>query len=222
MDKIPFSVYDFFAYLSSGVVIIAIADYVMRLGLAMREAVGPIFGVMLLVAAYVLGQIVAHLSSLCIEQTFVARFLQRPSFVLLGAGPSWQLLPWIFRNYFRALPAATQDRVRQQAVRLGCSDRGESLFLHAYALVTANDRAQARLDDFRNQYGFARNMSFALFVGSMAILLAHLTFNKDAHLRWAAMCAAMAIILLYRYLKFFRQYSYELFLRYAELPTSDK
>jgi hypothetical protein len=222
LDKIPFSVYDFFAYLSSGVVIIAVADYILRLGLATRETVGPIFAVMLLVGAYVLGQVVAHLSSLLLEQTFVARFLQRPSFVLFGSRPRWRLLAWIFRNYFRALPTATQDRVKQQALRLEWSGEGEALFLHAYALVTANDRAQGRLDDFRNQYGFARNMSFAFLVGSMAILIAHLTFNKAALLEWAAVCAVTSIILLYRYLKFFRQYSYELFLRYAEMPVPGK
>jgi hypothetical protein len=177
---------------------------------------------MLLVAAYVLGQVVAHLSSLFVEQALVTRFLQRPSFVLLGRGPRWQLLAWIFRNYFRPLPMATQDRVKQNSLRLGCPGEGDALFLHAYALVTANDRAQARLDDFRNQYGFARNMSFAFFIGSIAILVAHLTFNKTALLRWAAMCGVAAIILLYRYLKFFRQYSYELFLRYAEIPLSSR
>jgi hypothetical protein len=32
MDKIPFSVYDFFAYLSSGAVLVATVDYVWGLG----------------------------------------------------------------------------------------------------------------------------------------------------------------------------------------------
>jgi len=218
LDKIPFSVYDFFAYLPSGVVLIAIADYVMKLGLVAHETTGPFLIVILLVIAYVLGQVVAHLSSLFLEDTFVARMLRRPSLVLLGSGPVWKLFAWVFRNYFRPLPQATQDRVRQQCIRLECLETGEGLFLHVYARVTTNDKIQTRLDDFRNQYGFARNMSFSFFAGAIAILLAHLTFNKDVLLRWAALCFVTAIILLYRYLKFFRQYSYELFLRYAELP----
>ena len=222
MDKIPFSVYDFFAYLSSGIVVIAIADYVMQLGLATRETVGPILGVMLLVVAYVLGQVIAHLSSFLLEQVFVGRILRRPSFALLGNTPRWQPVTLIFRNYFRPLPKQTQDRVAQQLRRRGYSGEGEALFLHAYAVVTASDRIQARLDDFRNQYGFARNMSFAFFVGAITIVCAHMTFNKGALLRWAALCSGAAIILLYRYLKFFRQYSYELFLRYAELLDSTK
>ena len=219
MDKIPFSVYDFFAYLPSGIVLIAIGDYVMHLGLAGREKVGSLMVVGLLVIAYVLGQVVAHLSSFIFEETLVARLLKKPSLILLGNGRYWKPFAWIFRNYFRTLPKTTQDRVREQAVRRGCSGAGEGLFLHMYAIVSTNDRIQARLDDFRNQYGFARNMSFAFLISTVAILAAHWTFNNTVLLRWAALTAVAATVLFYRYLKFFRQYSYELFLRYAELKA---
>jgi hypothetical protein len=222
LDKIPFSVYDFFAYLPSGIVLITIADYVMGLGLAQREKIGPFMIVILLVVAYVAGQISAHLSSLFLEETFVARVLRRPSLILLGIEPRWKPFAWVFRNYFRPLPKTTQDRVRQQCANRGCSELGEAMFLHVYALVTVSERAQTRLDDFRNQYGFARNMAFAFFAGSIAILITHMTFSKGILLRWAGLCVVTAIILLYRYLKFFRQYSYELFLRYAEISNPSK
>jgi hypothetical protein len=48
MDKTPFSVYDFFAYLSSGAVLIATADYVWRGGLITRDKIGPVFAVALI------------------------------------------------------------------------------------------------------------------------------------------------------------------------------
>ncbi|HEY1525427.1 MAG TPA: hypothetical protein VGH51_04245 [Candidatus Angelobacter sp.] len=86
MGKIPFSVYDFFAYLPSGIVLIAIGDYVMHLGLAGREKVGSLMVIGLLVIAYVLGQVVAHLSSFIFEETLIARLLKKPSLILLGDG----------------------------------------------------------------------------------------------------------------------------------------
>jgi hypothetical protein len=38
MDKIPFSVYDFFAYLSSGAVLMVAIDYVWNLGLCFAKS----------------------------------------------------------------------------------------------------------------------------------------------------------------------------------------
>jgi hypothetical protein len=79
---------------------------------------------------------------------------------------------------------------------------------------------QIPLDDFRNQYGFARNMSFAFLVAAMAIIVAHFYGAHPVRIRWAALTAFAAVSLFYRYLKFLHQYSYELFLCYAELPSS--
>ena len=83
MDKIPFSVYDFFAYLSSGTVLIITADYIWGLGLLSGKEVSPVLGVALVVLAYVTGQIIAQFSSLLMEQVVVHRVLKRPSSLLL-------------------------------------------------------------------------------------------------------------------------------------------
>lgn len=161
MDKIPFSVYDFFAYLSSGAVVLMTVDYVWGLGILERKEVGPVLGIALVIVAYVTGHIVAHFSSFLFEHTIVKRILKRPLALLLGEQPQWILFAWIFPNFYRAFPENTQTRIREQATARGCTGQGEGLFLHAYSIMTANERLQSRLDDFRNQYGFARNMSFA-------------------------------------------------------------
>jgi hypothetical protein len=218
MDKIPFSVYDFFAYLSSGTVWLVTLDYILGMGLLEREKISPVLGVVLVVFAYVCGHIVAHFSSFILEHLIVGRFLKRPNAVLLGEHPRWVVLKWIFPNYFRALPRQTQERVREQAEARGAKATGEGLFLHAYPIVSNNPSVQARLDDFRNQYGFARNMSLAFLSSCCAILVAHRFGSQPLRYRWALLTGMVGVALFYRYLKFFRQYSYELFLRYAELP----
>lgn len=180
MDKIPFSVYDFFAYLSSGTVLVVTADYIWGLNLLTSRDFSPVLGVVLVVLAYVL-----------------------------------------FPQYHRALQETTQHRVKQQAVLRDCPATGEGLFLHAYATATREERIQGRLDDFRNQYGFARNMSFAFFTSALAIALTYRFGHHPVRLRWALLALFGGVTLFYRYLKFFRQFSYELFLRYAELPCPD-
>jgi hypothetical protein len=218
MEKIPFSVYDFFAYLSSGVVWLLTADYILRLGLLQKDSVSPVLAVALILFSYVCGHIVAHFSSFIFEHFAVGRILKRPNVILLGEKPHWIVFAWVCPNYFRALPKHTQERVVAQAESRGAKGTGEALFLHAYPVVSAVSSVQSRLDDFRNQYGFARNMSFAFVTSAIALLIAHFVSPHPVRLRWALLSGFTGIVLFYRYLKFFRQYSYELFLRYAELP----
>lgn len=220
MDKIPFTVYDFFAYLSSGAVLVATADYIWGLGLLANKEVSPILGVALIILAYVTGHIIAHFSSWLLEQTIVHRVLKSPSVLLLGGEPRWNLFALVFRNYHRPLSKSTQQQVREQAAARNCKAKGEDLFQHAYPIVTSNERFQVRLDDFRNQYGFARNISFALFTSAVAVCVAY-GLGHAVRLRWAILSAVGGVGMFYRFLKFFRQYSYELLLRYSELPNSE-
>jgi hypothetical protein len=220
VGTIPFSVYDFFAYLSSGAIWLVSADYMLGMGLIDRQRISPVLGVTLVVFAYVCGHIVAHFASFILEQTVVARLLRRPNALLMGEQARTRLFRWIFPGYFRALPQPTQQRVLTQAEARGVKSTGEALFLHVYPIVTANSALQARLDDFRNQYGFARNISFAFLTSAIAILVAHHLGYHPVRLRWALFSGLAGIALFYRYLKFFRQFSYELFLRYAELPRA--
>jgi len=85
-------------------------------------------------------------------------------------------------------------------------------------IMTANERTQARLDIFLNQYGFARNTSFAFLVSAVAITMEHIYGTHPVRLRWSLLAAIS--LFYYRYLKYLRQYSYELLLRYAELPPA--
>jgi len=125
---------------------------------------------------------------------------------------------------FRALPQPTQLRVLAQAEARGVKSTGEALFLHAYPIVTASSVLQARLDDFRNQYGFARNMSFAFLTAAAAILVAHHLGYHPVRYRWALLSGLAGITLFYRYLKFHRLYAVEVFLGYlnSDPPAGEK
>lgn len=78
-----------------------------------------------------------------------------------------------------------------------------------------------RLGTFLNLYGFARNMSLATLIVAGALLAGTLTGNAKTGMLiapgwWAVGALVASVGLLYRYLKFLRQYSVEMFVGYAE------
>ena len=98
-------------------------------------------------------------------------------------------------------------------------DSGEALFLHVRynSDIRANDKTLARLDTFLNLYGFARNLAFTSLIVGLALVTRTWFVQPDPGLaRYAVTALVVGVLLLYRYLKFFRQYSYELFNIYAE------
>ncbi|MBI5248164.1 MAG: hypothetical protein HY912_01605, partial [Desulfomonile tiedjei] len=149
ISKIPFTVYDFFAYLFAGSVLVAAVDCRYGYQWLLQKEPRAVFIIFLLGLAYVSGHLVAHLSSWLLEQLFVAKVLKRPSRTLMGEPPA-PILGRLFPGYYKALPQETQQRIKIQSQRKGFEGSGESLFLHAYAVVTADERVQRRLDEFRN------------------------------------------------------------------------
>src|SRR5262249_54722361 len=103
----------------------------------------------------------------------------------------------------------------------GIEEVGEALFLHVrYSpIVTTNDKIINRLSTFLNQYGFHRNLSFASLLVAVGLIVKIKTSTVDPELvTYARVAIIGSVLLFYRYLKFFRQYSYELFNCYGVKP----
>jgi hypothetical protein len=212
---VPFTAYDFFAYLASGALIVATVDVLHgRQWLFTKEH--PIaLDVFLILAAYVVGHIVAQLSSTILEGGLVSRGLLRPSQVLMGrTRPAFK---HIFRLYCRPLAEETRERVIQQARSRGFAGAGEALFLHTWSVMKQDAPTMLRLDQFRNLYGFARNIALSLFVVALLIWIGPFDSRPGIPTGWAWCALALGLVMLFRYLKFFRQYSYEILVSYAEL-----
>jgi hypothetical protein len=64
-------------------------------------------------------------------------------------------------------------------------------------------------------------MALAFLASAVSLSVADLHDPTVIRWRFIIIAALMGMTLLYRYLKFFRQYSYELLLRYAELPSTE-
>lgn len=223
MKEFPFDPYDFFGYLAAGLVILV--------GLDLAIGVPPIVGrdldafdaIAVALAAYIIGQIVATPAQWALEDIVVSGILKRPSVNLMRKGKKRTLWRFVFPGYCEPLPPSTQERILRRARNEQLTDlQGEMLFLHIrFRDYIRDDTALiGRLNAFLNKYGFNRNLCFVALVFAAGVLSTNRFDLSSDMTRYGLLALAAAVLLFYRYLKFLRQYSYELFNSYA--GNSDK
>ena len=75
----------------------------------------------------------------------------------------------------------------------------------------ANERLMKKLDLFVNKYGFSRNLAFARFLLAAAFFGKNKLTPSPELVKYGVTAVIGGVLLLYRYPKFYRQNSYELF-----------
>jgi hypothetical protein len=219
VDKLPFTVYDFFGYLSAGFVLLVGIAAAFTDSESWQRTPGAGIALLLIVMAYTTGHVVANVAGYLLESAFVRRMLGPPNKVLFSEGKSrWARL---FPGYFRPLVSEQRERVMARAAIRGITEPGEGLFYHCFSAAKEDATTMARLETFLNLYGFSRNMSLATLIVAGCLAAGSLSGNAKTGMLiapgwWAAAALAASLGLLYRYLKFFRHYSVEVFVSYAE------
>ena len=218
MDKIPFNPYDFFGYLASGFVLAVGMDVVFGFPRILGREPGVIESIALLIAVYVGGQLVATPAKALLEDGLVEKILKSPS-VNLFREQKPRVRGLMFPGFYAPLPSETRKRILNKAKTEGINTTGEDLFLHVRfePATLENAKLMERLSSFLNLYGFNRNLSFVAMLVGVGLLVAarYLPGQDAATWKYGLSLVVAGILLLYRYLKFFRQYSYELFNTYA-------
>lgn len=216
MGSIPFSLYDFFGYLVAGVIYLVAADHI--LGLSWLGAQKPPLQLQVfwLILAYVIGHVNAHWASWLLEK-HVARRLGPPSKTLFDRGAKYRFFKHYRSPFSEGTAQAMLDKYEQMA---GSREPGEDMFLFCYHQVKEQcPQAVSRLNTFVSLYGFARNLTFATLILAVSFTVAAVR-GLGAH-GWmlAALSLLAAITFFYRYLKFYRLLSVEVF---ASFRTSVK
>lgn len=216
---LPFSVYDFFGYLASGFVVLlaTVAAFVGADVLNSSPSIGV--GLLVVVASYTTGHIVAGIAGDLLERRLVHDRLGSPTTRLLSDSSTERKRP--FSAYRRPLPEATRLRIRARASEAGLIEVSEGLFFHCHATLKKDEVVQGRLNTFLNLYGFCRNMSTALVIAAVllgvGVALGCADTGEQISAGWWIVAALIgAVGMLYRYLKFFRQFGVELLTSYAE------
>ena len=219
MGKIPFDPYDFFGYIASGLLVVTGMDLLLGFPRIIGAELTVVDSALLLLAIYVTGQIVATPAKTILEDGIVDKILKRPSINLFRKKRAW--VRWcLFPGFYKPLPDLIQRRILTRAEGKGVSGTGEALFQHVryHPQIAANEKLMEKLSAFLNKYGFARNLAFTSLLVGVALLMKSRIVPADpglARYGWAGVVAGA--LLFYRYLKFFRQYSYEMFNTYAGL-----
>lgn len=217
MDRIPFNPYDFFGYLASGFLALVGMQFIIGFPSIIGHEFKVIDGIMLLLAVYVTGQILATPAKAILEDFMVGRLLGRPDALLLKVSRP-MIRGFLFPNFYRPLPAKTYSDFLRKLESDGVQDKdGEDLFLHVrFSSIIRNDeKLMGRLTGFLNQYGFNRNLAFTSLIVGLALIVKWRLTGDTELMKYGISALIAGILLVHRYLKFFRQYSYELFNSYA-------
>jgi hypothetical protein len=184
----------------------------------LTQELKPVQVALLILGVYVAGQAVATPAKFLLEDFFVDKVLKWPSVNLFRTRPPL-LGRILFPGFFKPLPPSIQERIVERATARNAKLAGDELFLGVRydPEVRKDEKLVQKLDSFRDKYGFNRNLSFtALLLGVTLLVKARLSGDPNA-LRYGLLGIVAGIMLFYRYLKFFRQYSYEMFNAYGGL-----
>lgn len=211
-QKIPFTSYDFWAYLSAGFMLLFAMDQAAGTQLLLRESWTVVQGVVAVSVAYAVGQLVASASSWLYEKLIVGKLLGYPRDVLFGRSNAWKWIRRLMPTYFEALPAETQKAALEKGLKLGVKSPGEALFWPAHAYGRSTPTIASRLDNFLNLYGFCRNTALVGLIDAAVLYWSYLQPNGPAeHLLWARISLLVSAGMTLRYLKFYRHFTLEVF-----------
>ncbi|MFQ5695240.1 MAG: hypothetical protein ACE5HB_04555 [Terriglobia bacterium] len=216
MERLPFDPYDFFGYLASGLLAVVGMDLTLGFPRVLGQDLKVVDSAVLLLGIYVTGQIIATPAKALLEDGLVEKVLCRPSINLFRERRPW-IRGLLFPGFYKPFPEHTRRKVLSRAKSEDVRDTGEALFLHVrYSpQILRNEKLMAKLDTFINKYGFTRNLAFTSLAVGIALAVKTGFAPNPELTRYAATALVAGVFLLYRYLKFFRQYSYEMFNNYA-------
>jgi hypothetical protein len=222
-QKLPFTSYDFWAYLSAGFLLLFAVDYVIGTHLLARDAWTVVQSIGAIACAYAVGQIIGSMSLVVFENILVSKLLGYPRDILFGNAKAGRWAHLLLPAYFQALPPETQRAALERGKKVGINSPGEALFWPAYANARTTPAVMSRLENFLNLYGFCRNVAFVAYVDAALLYWSYRWGGGPAdNIVWACGALFIGAGMTVRYLKFFRCYALKVFTSYAYSQDRDK
>lgn len=224
-DWFPFTNYDFYAYLASGLVLLCAIDFWATGGqLLRRENWTFLQGSVVVAVGYITGQIVSIPASGILEG-FVAHTLLRPPIAVLISAKSNCLERFLSRfligRYYAPLPSGTREKILARAeMETGLSRSKlctlpEEIFAPAHSWARKFEDTRNRMDDFRNQYGFNRNMAMTSFITTLLMFDRFRHHDDDIAAVLMVFALLLSLGMMLRFLKFYSSFAAEVFQVYA-------
>jgi len=226
----PFAEYEFYAYLSAGMLLIAAIDYSFGGSVLINRPSWTIAAtVFWIVIAYLTGHLIAGWSASLLDQFIGRRLFVSSTDMVLGLKA-----PRTRERVLAALSGAIEYRPMSEflagsiltkvAARLGSngvsSIDGDSAFEVAFPLARTSPDTAARLDRFLNAYGLCRNVSFVSLV-AVGLLAASGLQRGDATCGWLSIAAlTLGLGMFGRFKKFHAAYTREVFRTFDRLADA--
>lgn len=225
-DWFPFTNYDFYAYLTTGMIVVASVDHsFLNSSLANQQHWTLAAGVFWAATAYLVGHIIAMPSSAILEHVLARRVLLTPTDILLGMRkPRFReraIAALTGAREYQPFPKPNRDSIiAKVATSLHTTPRSvtsEAAFQVAFPYARSVPDTASRLDNFLNQYGLCRNASFAAAVAACIILIGNYYSPQPTSGLLALAAVVIAVGLFCRFLKFYAAYAREVFRTYDKV-----
>lgn len=220
----PFTDYDFYAYLTSGVIVIASVDYTMFGGSLVNRTEWTVAqGVFWTMLSYLVGHVTAGPSSFLLEQILAKEVFKSPSLVVLGLAPPRSLekfLSALFAREYSPLPENFRSQITEKLSKFGSSSLvdppdSEALFQAAFSVARYEPSSELRLNQFMNLYGLCRNVAFA-FIVAATLLTWKINCDPKPMDGWLLAAALIMFVGMYgRFIKFYSAYTREVYRAFA-------
>lgn len=217
-NHFPFTDYDFYAYLTSGGLLLVIVDYLYNNAAVIKQAEWTFIQVVLAVgAAYILGHLVAMFAQIFLENFVANKIIAKPMQLQLRMKKAnWleRMFGILVGRYYSALPEQTcqsiiEETAKANNVKFEEIADCETVFLHGFQRSFERENIRIRIDDFRNQYGLCRNVSFVALTGAFLFgIKAIVSCSWDIGLV-GAILLLLSIGFFVRFLKFLASFQSE-------------
>jgi hypothetical protein len=215
----PLADYDFYAFLTAGMILIAAGDFSFGGSQLIGRSSWSIFGaVFWIVIAYLIGQVTAGWSASILEFGLARCFFRAPVDLILGISRPRlrERAVEIFagaREYKPFPPAVSAAVLQKASERLGGFEiiDGETAFQIAFPVARRSSDTAARLDRFINVYGMCRNTSFVAFIAAVFLIIAAFREGSIAKAWLSVATLILAVGMFGRFMKFYAAYSREVF-----------
>lgn len=224
-DWFPFTNYDFYAYLTTGMIVIAACDRAFAASTLANQEWTFVAAFFWIVVAYLVGQILAIPSSALLEHVVARHCLRSPTSLLLGLSsyrPLDKFVSAVFgAREYAPFPAPNRESILKKVSSIlqvePAAVTPEAAFQCAFPRARSSEDSAGRLDTFLNQYGMCRNVAFAS--GVAAVILA---FNSpDGSNNLLALGAIVLCVGLFaRFIKFYAAFAREVFRTFDAVVSS--
>lgn len=222
-DWFPFTDYDFYSYLFSGLILLFGLDLWASGGDYLFHDNWTFVGISVVVAlAYVVGQVISIPSSIILEHWIVRKILRPPALIFLSNKQSAAekfIEKYLIGRHYSPLPRGVVEKVFSLAMKdTGLSRKDleldiKEVLIPAIIHSRRSEETKERINFFRNQYSFSRNISFVGFI--MTVLFFYKFFTEEFSFIWPVIILVASICMFIRFLKFYSCCTTEVIYSYA-------